>query len=86
MIDQRLHALQEANGVRQRRVPFKGGLVHPARMHIEQSWISYGAIVLNGPAARLLTCRTEHISQHSRDVLLLPLLRIKAGENEHFHV
>lgn len=82
MVDESLHTLQESDRMRQGGVRLERGLIHPARMHIEQPRIADRAKMLNGPAPRLFTSGTKNVAEGGSDGILLPLFRVKAGENE----
>src|ERR1700738_2166073 len=85
MIDQLLHAFQEAQGVRQFGMGFERRLVDPARVDPEQKRIADGAIGRNRQAAWFGTRRADHIAQRRRDRGVPPLAGMEAGEDEELH-
>ena len=63
VVDQRLHAFEEAYRMRQLGVILERRFILPARMNVEQSRVASRLKSVNVQAARLLARRTEDVAQ-----------------------
>src|SRR5918998_6145992 len=71
MIDQDLHAFEEADRMWQFRVNVEGGFVPPARMDVEESRVACRSERVEFEAARFVTRRSGDLPQRLLDRILL---------------
>ena len=81
LIEQRIHAFKEPHRMRQSRVGLECGLIHPARMNVEEPAVSHRAEGVETEATGLLPRRPGHFAQRLLHRTLFPLTRMQPHES-----
>jgi hypothetical protein len=86
LINQRLDALDEADGVWQTGVMIERSLIYPARMDEEQPRVAFGPKRVYAEAARLRARRCQDLQQRFCNGGLAAGARVKASKDEQLHI
>src|SRR6185503_17572256 len=85
VVDQRLHDLEEAHGVRQFGVALEGLFILPVRIEEEELWVAKRSEMPDADATRLFL-RGKHALEHRlRHGFLVPGTRVESREDVQFH-
>src|SRR5271169_3787241 len=85
VIDQRLGARDEAQGMWQSRVRVERRLIFPTRVNVEELRIANRAERTNAEAASFLAGRHYDLAQRLLHCCLISRQRLKTGEDKNFH-
>src|SRR5262249_49855839 len=86
VIDERLHAVDEADRMRHARVTLERRFVVPTRMDVEELGVANRSKRVDAEAPGLLPRRSHDVTQRLGDGRLVAGPRMKSGKDEERHV